>query len=416
MTFAIRTGWANHLGPGLLYAGAAVGVSHLVQSTRAGAEYGWWPAIAIVLIHIAKYPFFKAGTWYACHTGQSLIQGYKHLGSWAVVAFLFFTFSTMWAIIAAVTAVTAAIAGYVFGLSANAATSTTAVLLMCGALLSVGRFKWLEKSMRFIIIALTVSTVAAFAMAMLRGDSIHLATAAPVLHGASLIMLIKLMGWMPAPLDLSVWQSLWTLEKQQHTGSALALKKSLADFNLGYWGTMVLGVLFLGMGVATLYGTGTTLPEGGAAFSAVLLHMYTTQLGTWAWTIVAVAALATMLSTTLTCLDAIPRSLAETLKIYRGHARPADYTLALLLVAGGAWALLTLWNPGMISMVDLATVLSFVSTPAYAWLNLKTMQHGAGQYSMPLPGNYVWWSYSAIAILAALAVAYLWVVAYIDRG
>jgi hypothetical protein len=123
-----------------------------------------------------------------------------------------------------------------------------------------------------------------------------------------------------------------------------------------------------------------------------------------------------MLSTTLTCLDAIPRSLAETLKIYRGHARPADYTLALLLVAGGAWALLTLWNPGMISMVDLATVLSFVSTPAYAWLNLKTMQHGAGQYSMPLPGNYVWWSYSAIAILAALAVAYLWVVAYIDRG
>lgn len=26
-------------GPGLLYAGAAVGVSHLVQSTRAGAEF-----------------------------------------------------------------------------------------------------------------------------------------------------------------------------------------------------------------------------------------------------------------------------------------------------------------------------------------------------------------------------------------
>jgi len=28
------------LGPGLLFAGAAIGVSHLVQSTRAGADFG----------------------------------------------------------------------------------------------------------------------------------------------------------------------------------------------------------------------------------------------------------------------------------------------------------------------------------------------------------------------------------------
>ena len=29
------------LGPGLLFAGAAIGVSHLVQSTRAGADFGF---------------------------------------------------------------------------------------------------------------------------------------------------------------------------------------------------------------------------------------------------------------------------------------------------------------------------------------------------------------------------------------
>ncbi len=28
------------LGPGLLFAGAAIGVSHLVQSTKAGADFG----------------------------------------------------------------------------------------------------------------------------------------------------------------------------------------------------------------------------------------------------------------------------------------------------------------------------------------------------------------------------------------
>ena len=29
------------LGPGLLFAGAAIGVSHLVQSTRSGADFGF---------------------------------------------------------------------------------------------------------------------------------------------------------------------------------------------------------------------------------------------------------------------------------------------------------------------------------------------------------------------------------------
>ena len=32
--------FAKVIGPGLLFAGSAVGVSHLVQSTRAGALYG----------------------------------------------------------------------------------------------------------------------------------------------------------------------------------------------------------------------------------------------------------------------------------------------------------------------------------------------------------------------------------------
>jgi Mn2+/Fe2+ NRAMP family transporter len=46
------------LGPGLLFAGAAIGVSHLVYSTRAGADYGWSLIWAFILINIFKYPFF----------------------------------------------------------------------------------------------------------------------------------------------------------------------------------------------------------------------------------------------------------------------------------------------------------------------------------------------------------------------
>ena len=40
------------VGPGLLFAGAAIGGSHLVQSTRAGAGWGFGLLWAVVLILI----------------------------------------------------------------------------------------------------------------------------------------------------------------------------------------------------------------------------------------------------------------------------------------------------------------------------------------------------------------------------
>ena len=49
----------SRLGPGLLFAGAAIGVSHLVQSTRAGADFGWGLLWALLLINLFKYPFFN---------------------------------------------------------------------------------------------------------------------------------------------------------------------------------------------------------------------------------------------------------------------------------------------------------------------------------------------------------------------
>jgi len=46
------------LGPGLLWAGAAVGVSHLVQSTRAGANYGFALIWVVVVANLFKYTAF----------------------------------------------------------------------------------------------------------------------------------------------------------------------------------------------------------------------------------------------------------------------------------------------------------------------------------------------------------------------
>ena len=98
----------KNLGPGLLFAGAAIGVSHLVQSTRAGADFGFGLLWALLLVNLFKYPFFQYGPRYATATGESLIDGYKKLGHWVLILYFILTFLTMFTIQAAVTIVTAA--------------------------------------------------------------------------------------------------------------------------------------------------------------------------------------------------------------------------------------------------------------------------------------------------------------------
>ena len=70
------------LGPGILFASTAIGVSHLVQSTRAGANYGFALLWAVILANLFKYPFFEYGSRYANATGTSIIDGYKRMGTW----------------------------------------------------------------------------------------------------------------------------------------------------------------------------------------------------------------------------------------------------------------------------------------------------------------------------------------------
>ena len=69
------SGVLKTIGPGLLYAGAAIGGSHLVMSTRAGANYYFALIWIVILINLLKYPFFEFGSRYANATGTSLLDG-----------------------------------------------------------------------------------------------------------------------------------------------------------------------------------------------------------------------------------------------------------------------------------------------------------------------------------------------------
>ena len=111
-----RRGLLATLGPGLMWAAAAIGVSHLVQSTRAGALGGLSLAGIILLALVVKYPFFDYGPRFAAGTGRSLVEGYREIGRWAVWLYLLITVSTAVIVQTAVVLFTSSLFRHVFDL------------------------------------------------------------------------------------------------------------------------------------------------------------------------------------------------------------------------------------------------------------------------------------------------------------
>lgn len=363
----------KNLGPGLLFAGAAIGVSHLVQSTRAGADFGLGLLWALLLANLFKYPFFQFGPRYAAATGESLLDGYKKLGKGVLAAYYILTFATMFTIQTAVTIVTAGLASSLFGnLGFNAELAvkvwTIVVLAICLGLLIIGKYKLLDNLIKVIIIILSVSTIAAVSMALYGNSSdVSLAQVFPK-ENVHIMFLIAFMGWMPAPLDISIWHSLWAVEKQKGD-KTFKPKSALFDFNVGYIGTVFLGVCFVLLGCLVMFGTSETFSNSAGAFSGQLINMYTSSLGNWAYILIGIAAFTTMFSTTLTCLDASPRAMDRTTELLFNKNYKRGYFVWILLLAAGTIGIFFFFASEMGLLVKIATILSFITAPFYAIIN-----------------------------------------------
>lgn len=382
------------LGPGLLMAGAAVGVSHLVQSTRAGAEYGLALLGLVIVACILKYPFLEFGPRYAAATGESLIAGYRRLGKWALGLFTLITIGTMFIIQASVTVVTAGLAGLVFGLDWSVTELAACVLAGCIAVLAIGRYRGLDWIMKMIMAALAISTLAAVALAL--GAQPDWKTLSPfqgwepLWTAAGFGFVLALLGWMPIPLDVAAWHSLWTLERARQTGREPGVGHAIIDFRIGYIGATVLAVLFLLLGALIIHTSGQALPESAVAFSGELVELYAVTLGEWSRPLIAVAALTTMFSTTLAVTDGYPRVIRALIHV-SGAADDDDatsnldrsrYISALLLVTIGALVIIHYFGHRFTVLIDFATTVSFLAAPVLAWLNIRllTSQHTPAEH------------------------------------
>jgi Mn2+/Fe2+ NRAMP family transporter len=401
-------------GPGLLYAGAAVGVSHLVQSTRAGAAFGFQLLAVVILANVIKFPVFETGPRYAAATGTSLLDGYKKIGSWAVLVYMILSIATMFIIMGAISIVTSGLLIQLLGLDLDPRIGAVVLLFVSVLILGFGQYSTLDRFMKIIIVLLSLTTVIALTFVFIE-PSIQLdefKTEFNLSDSAHLLFLVALVGWMPAPIDISIWHSVWSSSKNKDLGKRISMKTALQDFHLGYWGTTFLAICFLSLGSLVLYATGEALADNSVQFSGQLVGIYTSNIGQWAFPFIALAAFTTMFSTLLTCLDAFPRTLRKSTKLVVSQLslrifHRKLYWFWIVLTAVGTSTIVLYFLSSMRAMVDLATTISFVVAPILASLNFVAMNH----VSVPESGRQPKWlkifNLISIGLLSVFSIWFL---------
>jgi Mn2+/Fe2+ NRAMP family transporter len=445
------------LGPGILFASTCIGVSHLVQSTRAGANYGFSLVIMILLVNLFKYPFFEYGSRYANATGTSIIDGYRKLGKWAINLYAFITLGTMFLVTSAVVVVTSGFMNNLFGISElftslnfpypNLITPTL-LLTVCFGILAAGKYKVLDSLIKVIGGVLLVSTLIAFTLSVLKGGATQVeGFVAPnwldfnYKNGMHLGFIVALMGWMPTALDLSTWNSLWTVARIKQTGYKPKLKETLFDFNFGYIVSVILAICFVTLGANLMYGTGETLPASSAAFSGKVVQMYTTTMGDWSKWIIGPAAFSIMFGTAIAVIDGYARSSERILEILFVEKkenvdienRKREYIISILALSVISFLIGYLFVydensrigiskflnnllgnteeetaiSGFKFLVDIATTISFIVAPIVAIMNFSVVQEKyVGKDFVP-PKWEIILSYAGIIFLSGFSILFL---------
>lgn len=362
------------MGPGLLMAAAAIGASHLVASTRAGAEFGWQLAWVILAVNLIKYPFFAAGARYTVATGESLLQGYYSQGRGYLILFTLLNGVAAVASTAGVAMLTAAMLTLFVPLSIDIL--ALIVLVSSLALIILGHYRLLDKLSKIIMFSLTLTTLIAAAMAFNIPSVINsdFVTPSPW-QWAHIGFLVAMMGWMPAPIEVSVWNSLWLIEKQKQM--PISKVQALLDFNLGYVLTTFLALVFLSLGASVMYGTNEHFSASGAMFSNQLIELYSNIMGDESRYLIGTVALLCIFSTTVTVIDGYSRSLAGCWQLLSYHSKGTQGSggLTRIMISISLLSLLIIlfFQGALLPLLEFVMILAFITTVIFATLNFKLM-------------------------------------------
>lgn len=396
-------------GPGMMVAAVGVGVSHLVQSTRAGADFGLSLVWLIVLIVVLKYPAFRFAVDYATATGRSLVVGYSRISriamAWLAVAFVVDMFIAP----AAVSLVTAGLVISIFDLPFSGPQVAVALMVVSALILLNGHYMKAERIVKVLVILFSLLSIVSmvYAMPLLGSDGRGIMADLEWNKGL-LIFIIAVTGWMPMPLSGAIFQSMWICEKRRGGDSGFDYAQALTDLKVGYGLTLVLAICFVVMGTAVLFETDRVAPENAGAFATELLSIFTTVIGDWTYPVIAIAALAVMWSTLIALMDAVPRVVDRLIYLFGGQGEdaPDRYMTFLALQVVGVIVILLFLLRGFAAFIDFATSMGFLAAPAIAYYNYRAITSDRIAPEFRPNRTLIAWSWLSVVSLAAFAISY----------
>lgn len=362
-------------GPGLIFAGSAIGVSHLVQSTRAGAMYGLALVGVILLVNLLKYPAFRFGVDYAHSTGKTLIGGYRELAPWLLVIYALVALLIAPIGGAAVSATTAAILAAITGTDLSLIVLVVGTLVGTVAFLLIGGYRWLERLSTLLVAFLALATFVAAAIALPNVDWGSAVNFDWSLDIAALLFVIALAGFMPTAIGQSADISLWTLKSQEDAapGEQLSIGATRNGFLAAYGLTSVLAVCFCIMGAGVMHSAQITPESGAAEFASQIVGLYSDTLGPVPAFFAGIAAFLVMATTMAGAFDGIARGYGALYQEYRGNIggtpSRANHAFFLIVTAVMSLAVLALLLESFTTFIDLVTSIYFLLTPSTALLN-----------------------------------------------
>ncbi len=377
------------LGPGILMASAAVGGSHIVSSTQAGAIYGWQLALVILLINVFKYPFFRFGSQYTMENNKSLIEGYAEKGKgWLAIFFVLNIFSAI-VNTAGVGILCAAILYNIFpnGFGLSISQLTTIIIVIIWAMLLIGGYKFLDSLAKWVMTALTIATVIAVVIALFKHREYAPNFEAPTpWRMAALPFIVSLMGWMPCPIEISAINSMWSVEKRKEVKMSEA--DAIFDFNTGYIGTAILALIFCALGALIQFGSGEEVQSASAAYISQFVNMYASVLGEWSRFLITLIAFLCIFGTVITVIDGYSRANNETLRLLLDKKESSQKMLYgwMTVTAVVGLVIVYLFAGNVATMLRFAMIASFITTPFFAYLNYSLVNNKEHQVKPWLKG------------------------------
>ncbi len=398
-------------GPGLIFAAAAVGTSHIVQSTRAGAGYGLTLGILILLVCALKYPLFRFAADYAAATGESLVRGYGRRGR--VLVLVMFITSAIEAIaaMAGVSLVSASIGQWIFGTRLDPVAAAVGLLVVTALLVGIGRYRVIESTTSILVLLFSLLTLITTLASLpaLSESTVSLLPAFP-LTSENWSFAIAISGWMPIGNTAAIMLAAWILAKGHDTGRSAS--DARFDFNLGYLASVVLAICFLLIGAAVLHGSGAQLPGASGPFVTTFVSLYTQVIGGWSSLLVSVAALAVMYSTLLAIVDGFPRMMGEFGAELFADGREATaeslYFPSMITLVAAAGGLLFFFFSAFATFIDIVTFTGFLAAPIVAWANQLVIRGGNVPAEHQPGAGLVRWNQISVLALTLATLGYLY--------